>query len=178
MSAARAPLCRLTVNCGFTLARARIRWSFTCLVCVSVTEDTTSLQPSTSLRPSSPPTRLLASDHEDGFRKLMCYSFGSQYSGTRTRQHSCVFVLSGWIPKHAREHPRGESTLGERCSRHNDTSSVSQGCSHTVSMFWQALRRTQHHWNRRRRVVQKRGSDIHGAITWVSVRLSVSCGET
>ena len=34
---ARAPLCRLTVSCGFTSARARIRLSFTCLVCVSVT---------------------------------------------------------------------------------------------------------------------------------------------
>ena len=31
---------------------------------------------------------------------------------------------------------RGESTLGERCSRHNDTSSVSEGCSLTVSMVW------------------------------------------
>ena len=40
-------------------------------------------------------------------------------------------------------------TLGGTCSRHNDTSSVSEGCSLTVSMFWQALRRTQHHWNRR-----------------------------
>ena len=35
--AARSPLCRLTVSCGFTSARARIRRSFTCLVCVSVT---------------------------------------------------------------------------------------------------------------------------------------------
>ena len=35
--AARALLCRLTVSCGFTSARARIRLSFTCLVCVSVT---------------------------------------------------------------------------------------------------------------------------------------------
>ena len=44
------------------------------------------------------------SDREDGFTKLMCYSFGSQHSGTCTRQHSCVFVLFGWIPKHVREH--------------------------------------------------------------------------
>ena len=67
-------------------------------------ENTTLLQPSTSLRPSSPPTRLPATDHVDGFTKLMCYSFGSQCSGTRTRQHSCVLVLSGWIPKHVRDH--------------------------------------------------------------------------
>ena len=29
---------------------------------------------------------------------------GSQCSGTCTRQHSCVLVLSGWIPRHVREH--------------------------------------------------------------------------
>ena len=67
-------------------------------------EDTTSLQPSPSLQPSSPPTRSLASDREDGFTELICYSFGSQHSGTCTRQHSCVFVLFGWIPKNVREH--------------------------------------------------------------------------
>ena len=44
------------------------------------------------------------SDCEDGFTKSMCCSFGSQHSGTCTRQHSCVLVLSGWIPKHVREH--------------------------------------------------------------------------
>ena len=64
---------------------------------------------------------------------------------------------------------RGESTLGERCSRHNDTLAVSKGCPLRVSMFWQALRRTQHHWNRRRRVVGKTGFEIHAVITWVSV---------
>ena len=67
-------------------------------------ENTTSLQPSTSLRSSSPPTHLPATDHEDGVTKLMCYSFGSHHSGTYTRQQSCVLPLSGWIPKHVREH--------------------------------------------------------------------------
>ena len=34
---ARALLCRQMAGCGFILAGTRIRWSFTCLVCVSVT---------------------------------------------------------------------------------------------------------------------------------------------
>ena len=36
-SVARARLCRQMASCGFTSARTRIRWCFTCLVCVSVT---------------------------------------------------------------------------------------------------------------------------------------------
>ena len=67
-------------------------------------ENTTSLRPSTLLRPSLPPTCLPASDHEDRLTQSMCYSFGGQYSGTCARQHSCALVLSGWIPKHVREH--------------------------------------------------------------------------
>ena len=84
--------------------RTRIRWSITCLACLSVT----------ATRPCPPRTRHHCrrrphcghrrSDHEDGFTKLLCYSFGSQHSCTCTRQHSCVFVLSGWIPKLVREH--------------------------------------------------------------------------
>ena len=85
-------------------------------------ENTTSLQPSTSLRPSSPPTR------------LPC-----------TRQHSCPCAV--WLDSELCSRARpGGSTLDEICSRHNDTSSVSKGCSLTASMFWQALQRTQHHW--------------------------------
>ena len=44
---ARAPLCRLTASGGFISARKRIRWSFTCLVRVSVI----------ATRPCSPRTR-------------------------------------------------------------------------------------------------------------------------
>ena len=68
--------------CGFTSARTLIRWSITCLAFVSVT----------TIRPCSPRTqhhcnrrphcchrcghrRLPASDREDGFTKLMFYSF-------------------------------------------------------------------------------------------------------
>ena len=97
-------LCRLTASGGFISARKRIRWSFTCLVRVSVI----------ATRPCPPRTRHHCnrrphcshrrSDREDGFTKLMCYSFGSQHSGTCTRQYSCVFVLFGWVPKHVREH--------------------------------------------------------------------------
>ena len=79
----------------------------------------------------------------------------------------CTVWLDSEIRSRAR---RGESTLGGRCSRHNVASSVSKACSLTVSMFWLVFRRTQHHWNRRRRVVGKTGSDIHAAITWMSVR--------
>ena len=43
-----------------------------------------------------------------------------------------------------------------------------KACSLAVSMLWQAPRRTQNHWHRRRRVVGKTGSDIHAAITWMS----------
>ena len=94
--AARAPLCRLTVSCGFTSARARIRRSFTCLVCVSVTA--TRPCPSRTRHHCNrrPHCSHRRSDGEDGFTKLMSYSFGSQ--------HSCVFVLFGWVPKHVREH--------------------------------------------------------------------------
>ena len=46
-SVARAPLCRLTASGRFTSARTRIRWCFTCLVCVSVT----------ATRPCPPRTR-------------------------------------------------------------------------------------------------------------------------
>ena len=63
---------------------------------------------------------------------------------------------------------------GGRCSRHGDASSVSKACSLAVSMLWQAPRRTQNHWNRRRRVVGKTSSDIHVAITWISVRFQGS----
>ena len=100
----RLSVARWRAGCGFTSARTRIRWSFTCLVCVSVTT-TRACPPRTrhhcNRRPHCSHRR---SDCEDGFTKLMCYSFGSQHSGTCTRQHSCVFVLFGWIPKHVREY--------------------------------------------------------------------------
>ena len=54
-SAARAPLCPQMAGCGFSSVRTRIRWCFTCLACCVnhrdtpvPTEDTTSLQPSSS----------------------------------------------------------------------------------------------------------------------------------
>ena len=54
-SVARARLCRLTASGGFSSVRTRIRWCFTCLACCVnrrdtpvPTEDTTSLQPSSS----------------------------------------------------------------------------------------------------------------------------------
>ena len=87
-SVARAPLCRLMACCRFTSARTRIRWCFTCLVCVSVT----------ATRPCTPRTR-----HHCGHRhhcvhrrrrgaylrlttrtdsRNHVYSFGNPYSGT------------------------------------------------------------------------------------------------
>ena len=154
---------------GFTSARTRIRWSFTCLVCVSVTT-ARSCPPRTrhhcNRRPHCSHYR---SDCLDGFTKLLCYSFGSQHSGACARQDSCVLV---WLDSETCSRARhGESTLGGRCSRHNETSSVVQQSSLTVSLYWQALVRTRHHWKRPRRVVGKTGSDIHVAITWISVRL-------
>ena len=87
-----------------TSARTRIRWSFTCLVCVSVTT-TRACPPRTRHHCNRLPHCChRRSDRENGFAKLMCYSFGNQHSGTCTRQHSCVFVLFGWVPKHVREH--------------------------------------------------------------------------
>ena len=133
-------------------------------------ENTTSLQPSPSLQPSSPPTRLpAASDNEDGFAELMCQSWKSifRHMYASTFMRPCTVWLDSETCSRAR---RGEFTLGERCSRHNDTSSVSKRRSPAVSMFWHALRKTQHHWKRPRRVVGKTGSDIHVAITWVCVR--------
>ena len=163
-SAARAPLCRLTVSCGFTSARTRIRWPFTCLICVSVT----------ATRPCPPRTRHHCNRrHHCGHRRRRHANlqvtmrtdslllagksiFKHMYASTFMRP--CSVWLDSEACSRAR---RGESTLGEGSSRHNDTSSVSKECSLTVSMFRQALQRTQHHWNRRRRIVGKTGSDIH-----------------
>ena len=101
---------------------------------------------------------------------LDCKLFGSQHSGTCTRHHSCVFVLFGWVPKHVRGHalanPRWVQDAPDTTRHHL----FFRRCSLSVLMFWRALRRTQHHWNRRRRVVGKTSSDIHAAITRVSVR--------
>ena len=132
-------------------------------------EDTTLLQPSTSLRPIvAYLTRLTCRGkiHEINVITLWKSMFKHMYVSTYMRPWT-VWLGSGTCSR-AR---RGESTLDERCSRHHDTSSVSKRCPLAVSMFWQAPRRTQHHWNRRRRrVVGKTRSDIHAAITWVSVR--------
>ena len=98
------PLCRLTVSCGFTSARTRIRRSFTCLICTSVTTTRPSPRRTRHHCNRRPHPSHRRSDCEDGLTKSMCYSFGSQHSGTCTRQHSCVLLLSGWIPKHVREH--------------------------------------------------------------------------
>ena len=38
------------------------------------------------------------------------------------------------------------------------------------SLYWQALVRTRYNWKRPRRVVGKKGSDIHAPIPWMSVR--------
>ena len=97
------------------------------------------------------------------------YSFGNPYSGNMyasTSMRPCTVWLDSELCSCAR---CGEFTMVRgRCSRHGDASSVSKACSLAVSMFWQAPRRTQNHWHRRRRVVGKTGSDIHAAITWMS----------
>ena len=96
------------------------------------------------------------------------------WKSTFRHMYASIFMrlCAVWLgPETCSRARRGETTLGERCSSHNETSSVLQRCSLPVSMFWQAHRRTQHHWNRRRRVVGKTSSDIHAAITRVSVRL-------
>ena len=59
-------------------------------------EDTTSLQPSPSLRPSSPPTRSPAGDTEDGFTKLMCYSLEVNIQAhARVNIHASLYCLVG-----------------------------------------------------------------------------------
>ena len=74
------------------------------------------------------------------------------------------------VSKHVREHalvnPRWVKDAPDTTSHHL----FLRRRPPTVSMFWQAHRRTQHHWNRRKRVVGKTSSDSHAAITWVSVR--------
>ena len=75
------------------------------------TEDTTSLRPSTSLRPPSSPRRLLAIDHEDGFTKLCVLiwksSSGNMYASTFMRP--CTVWLDPELCSCAR---CGEFTMG------------------------------------------------------------------
>ena len=101
--AARTPLCRQVASCGFTSARTRIRCPFPCLVCFChhdthvPNENTTLLQPSTSLRPSLPPTTLPASDHEDGFTKLMSCSLEVNIQAhVRVNIHASLCCLVGF----------------------------------------------------------------------------------
>ena len=161
-------------GCGFTSARTRIRWSFTCLVCVSVT--TTRACPSRTRHHCNrrPHCSHRRSDCEDGFTKLLCYSFGSQHSGTCTRQHSCVFVLFGWIPKHVREHVMAIHAGRKMLQTQRGLICFATNVHLQFSLYWQALVRTRHHWKRPRRVVGKTGSDIHAAIPWMSVRFQGS----
>ena len=174
-SAARARLCPQMAGCGFSSVRTRIRWCFTCLACCVnhrdtpvPTEDTTSLQPLSS--------RLqVANLCEDG-RAHTIHLFVLEHIGLDVfllARTNALLSMRNLPERHkhfsvARWHVGGEFTMGGRCSRHGDTSSVSKACSLAVSMLWQAPRRTQKHWNRRRRVVGKTGSDIHAAITWMS----------
>ena len=102
--AARAPLSRLTVSCGFYFGKNANPTAFIGLVCVSVTTTRACLPRTRHHCNRRPHCSHRRRDREDGFTKFMCYSFGSQHSGTCTRQHSCVLVLLGWIPKHVREH--------------------------------------------------------------------------
>ena len=122
----------------------------------------------TSVRPSSPPTRLPASDHEDKFTKLMCCSFGEStfrhmYASTFVRP--CIVWLDSKTCSRAR---RGESTLGETCSRHNDTSSVSKGGSLTISMFVASSSEDASQLETTSPSCRK-DRFRHPAITWVSV---------
>ena len=134
------------------------------------TEDTTSLQP--------PLSRLqVANLCEDG-RAHTIHLFVFKHLGWDVfwlARTNALLSMRNLPERHkhfsvARWHVGGEFTMGGRCSRHDDTSSVSKACSLAFSMLWQAPRRTQNHWNRRHRVVGKTGSDIHVAITWISVR--------
>ena len=138
------------------------------------TEDTTSLQPS--------PSRLqVANPCEDG-RAHSIHLFVFKHSlNILVWMCSCLhaptlFCFCGIYQSGTSTSLSPDGMLvvnvrwGGRCARHDGTSSVSKACSLAVSMFWQAPRRTQNHWNRRRRVVGKTGSDIHVAITWISVR--------
>ena len=62
------------------------------------TEDTTSsLRPSTSLRPPSPPRRLPAIDHEDGFTKLCVLIWKSTFrQHVRVNVHASLYCLVGF----------------------------------------------------------------------------------
>ena len=123
-----APLCRLTVSCGFTSARTRIRWPFTCLVYVChddtrvPTEDTTSLQPSPSLQPSSEGPR--GRIHEINVLLVWKSTFRHMYASTFVRL--CTVWLDSETCSRARH---GESKRGGRCSRLNEASSVLQESS-------------------------------------------------
>ena len=175
-SAARTPLCPQMAGCGFSSARMRIRWCFTYLARVSIT----------ATRPCPPRTRHPCNRRSRGC-KLRIFAktdgltlFICSYLNILVWMCSCLHAptlfcpcgiyQSGTSTSVARWHVGGEFSMGERCSRHDDTSSVSKACSLAVSMLWHAPRRTQNHWNRRRRVVGKTGSDIHVATTWISVR--------
>ena len=125
--------------------RTRIRWPFAFLVCVSVT----------TTRPCPPTTRhhcghrrrrgayLRVTTRTDSRNKCVTRLEVNIQAHVRVNVHaSCIVWLDSELCSRAR---RGKSMLGGRCSRHNDTSPVSKRCPLTVSMFWQALRRTQHH---------------------------------
>ena len=141
--------------------------SFTCLVSVSAT----------ATRPCPPRTRLHSSHrHHCGHRRrrgliheshvLLVWKSTFRHMYASTFMRPCTVWLNSETCSRARH---GESTLGGKCSRHSETSSVLQQSSPAISLYWQALRRKQHHLNRRRRVVGKTSSDIHAAITWMSV---------
>ena len=94
----------------------------------------------------------------------MCFTFGSQHSGTCTRQRSCVVVLSGWVPNDVREHAVANPSWVE------DAPDTTTPHLFRKDVQLQAAQKTQHHLDRFLRVFGKTSSDIHVAITWMSVR--------
>ena len=113
---ARAPLCRLTACRGFTSARTRIRWSFTCLVCVSLTA-TRPCPPRTRhhcmRRPRSSRFRVFV--RTDGRTPCICSYLNIILEVFSVARHNAH--LSVWNLPEKHEHLS--------VSGHNDTSSVS-----------------------------------------------------
>ena len=146
--AARAPLCRQMAGCGFTSARTRIRWPFTCLVCVSVT----------TTRPCPPRTR----HHCDRRRRRGAYLRVTTRTDSRNK---CVTCFKVNIRAHVRVnvHASLYCLVGFRIMFASTPWQIQAG--------WKMLQ-TQRHpsSNRLRRDVGKTGSNIHVAITWMSVR--------
>ena len=132
-------------------------------VCVShrdtpmPTEDTISLQPSSE--------RLRGRIHEINVLLVWKSTFRHMYASTFMRL--CTVWLDSETCSRARHgDPRGVEDARDLTRPHLFCNKVHL----QFALYWQALVRTRHQWKRPRRIVGKTGSDIHVAITWMSVR--------